>query len=95
VVSISNVIGSNIFDLLVVIPVGVLITGTATVDFGLAAPMMGVLGVATVVLFVLLRTNLVLEPWEAYVLLGVYTLFVLWLALETLAVVNLLPGASG
>jgi cation:H+ antiporter len=94
VVSISNVIGSNIFDLLVVIPVGVLITGTATVDFGLAAPMMGVLGVATVVLFVLLRTNLVLEPWEAYVLLGVYTLFVLWLALETLAVVNLLPEAS-
>ncbi len=91
VASIANVVGSNTFDLLVVIPVGVLLTGAATVNFAITAPMMGCLVAATVLLFVTLRTQLALTKVEAYLLLGAYGAFVAWVLAEALAVVNLLP----
>lgn len=91
VASMSNVVGSNTFDLLVVIPIGVLITGSATFDFGIAAPMMGCLIGATVVLFVALRTDLELSQREAYVLLLTYGAFILWVLAEALEVVTILP----
>lgn len=92
VASIANVVGSNTFDLLVVIPVGILLTGTEPIDFSIAAPMMGCLVGATVLLFVALRTSLVLTRREALILLGAYGVFLLWVFGEALAVVNLLPG---
>jgi cation:H+ antiporter len=91
VASIANVVGSNTFDLLVVIPVGVLLTGTATVQFGIAAPMMGCLVAATTLLFVTLRTGLVLSTREAYLLLVAYAAFVAWIIAEATGVVTLLP----
>lgn len=91
VASIANVVGSNTFDLLVVIPLGILLVGSAPVDFGVTAPMMGCLVLATVLLFVTLRTDLLLTPREAYVLLAGYVGFVLWVLLEAMAVVSLLP----
>jgi len=91
VASVSNVIGSNIFDLLVVVPVGVLIVGSTSIQFGLATPLLVCLLVATVLLFVLLRTDLLLEPWEAYLLLAAYGVFILWVGAETLGFSGLLP----
>ena len=90
VISIANVLGSNIFDLLVAVPAGVLIAGAAPVDFKVAAPMMGVLTLATIVLFTMLRTKLRLSHRECYVLLGLYAAFVLWLILETVGVTTVL-----
>ncbi len=92
VASIANVVGSNTFDLLVVIPVGVLLTGAATVDFAITAPMMGCLVAATVLLFVTLRTDLALTKTEAYLLLLAYASFVAWVLAEALAVIDLLPS---
>lgn len=91
VASIANVIGSNIFDLLVVIPIGVLLTKPIPIDFALAAPMMGCLLVATMLLFVTLRTDLLLTPREAAVLLVAYIGFVIWVILEALTIVTFLP----
>lgn len=92
VASIANVVGSNTFDLLVVIPIGVLLTGTALVDFAITAPMMGCLVLATILLFVTLRTDLLLTRREAYVLLLAYVGFVGWVLLEALAIVDLVPS---
>lgn len=86
VVSMANVLGSNIFDLLVAVPVGVLIAGATAVDYGVAAPMMGVLTLATIVLFALLRTRLRLSVTESWVLLALYAAFVAWMVLETLGI---------
>lgn len=91
VASIANVVGSNIFDLLVVIPVGILLLGAATINFGIAAPMMGCLALATTLLFVTLRTDLLLTSREAYLLLGGYLVFVAWVFAEAVALVNVLP----
>jgi cation:H+ antiporter len=85
-VSLANVLGSNVFDLLVAVPVGILIAGASTVNFTAAVPMMGILAVATIALFVILRTNESLEWGEAVGLLVLYGVFLVLVGLETAGV---------
>jgi len=93
VTSLANVLGSNTFDLLVAIPVGVLIVGAWTVDFAMAVPMFGVLTGATILLFTALRTDLALSTPESYALLGAYLVFVGWVVAETVgAITGILPA---
>ncbi|USZ67301.1 sodium:calcium antiporter [Halorussus salilacus] len=89
VTSLANALGSNVFDLLVAIPVGVLLAGATAIDFELAAPMMGVLTLATVLLFGVMRTDLELTDTEAYALLATYAVFVGWMLLESVGVTGL------
>lgn len=91
VVSLSNVLGSNIFDLLVAVPVGVLIAGTVAFQFDIALPLVAFLGLATVLLFIQIRTRLVVSKVESYVLLAAYAAFIVWMVLEQMDVMTLLP----
>lgn len=91
ITAIANVLGSNTFDLLFCIPAGVLIAGATVVNFSIAAPLMGVLTLATVALFLLMRTRMVLERWEAVVLLMLYGAFVAFVTLEVVGFVDLVP----
>lgn len=92
VTSLANVFGSNIFDLLVVVPVAVLILGAVDVDFSIVVPTMGFLTLATVIVFGLMRTELELTPRESGVLLVVYAMFVGWMISETLDYTGFVPG---
>lgn len=92
VTSIANVLGSNVFDLLVCIPAGVLVAGAAAIDFAVAAPMMGVLTAATVVLFLAMRTRMVLSRWESASLLVIYGTFVVWITAETFGAIDIVPA---
>lgn len=91
-VSIGNVLGSNIFDLLIAIPAGILIAGSSVVNFSVAVPMLLFLTLSTIVLFAFLRTGLYLTRWESYLLLLFYTLFISWMALESFELVNWVPN---
>lgn len=93
VVSIANVLGSNVFDLLIAIPIGVLLAGTTPINYGVAVPMFGFLTFSTIVLFTALRTELKLTRKEAYILLMVYTVFLSWMVAETLGLSNLIAVA--
>jgi len=93
VTSLGNVLGSNTFDLLVAIPVGVLIVGSVPIDFAVAVPMMGVLTLATVLLFAFLRTDLSLSRIESYALLLAYALFIAWVVAETVGATDLVRTA--
>lgn len=92
VTSLTNVLGSNTFNLLVAIPVGVILAGSATVNFLLAVPMMGFLAFATLVFVVVTRTHLELTDAEAYVLLGLYVAFLVWMTLESTGVTRTVRG---
>jgi len=89
---IANVLGSNVFDLLVAIPAGIMIAGASVVNYSVAGPMMGVLTLATVILFVMMRTNLSISRRESVVLLALYAVFVVWISLESLGYVDLIPS---
>lgn len=92
ITSLGNVLGSNTFDLLVAIPLGVLIVGAVQINFAVAAPMMGVLTVATIILFTALRTGLRLNKAESVGLLAAYTLFVAWIIAESLGVTTIIQS---
>ncbi|NGP88848.1 sodium:calcium antiporter [Fodinibius halophilus] len=92
VTSLANVLGSNIFDLLVCIPMGVLIAGATVINFSMAAPLMGALTLATLVLFSFMRTNMILGRKESVVLIILYLLFLIWMALENLAIIDSIPS---
>jgi cation:H+ antiporter len=89
--SLSNVLGSNIFDLLIAVPAGVMIAGSTIINFGIAAPLMGVLTFFTLLLFTLLRTSLVLSKPESLLLLFLYLLFLVWSILEGIGILNWIP----
>jgi len=93
VASLANVLGSNTFDLLVAIPVGVMIVGSTSINFAMAVPMFAVLTLATILLFTVLRTGLALSGLESYALLVSYLLFVAWVVAEsTTEVIDYLPN---
>ncbi|MFD1585453.1 sodium:calcium antiporter [Halorientalis brevis] len=93
VASLANVLGSNTFDLLVAIPVGVLIVGQSPIDFAMAVPMFGVLTAATILLFTVMRTDLSLTDGESALLLVAYVVFIAWVIAEsTTTVVDFLPN---
>jgi len=92
ITSITNVLGSNTFNLLVAIPVGVLLAGEATINFYAAIPTMGFLAFATLVFVVFARTDLELTDLEAYGFLGLYGLFLIWMTLESVGVIDTVRG---
>ncbi|XGI84065.1 sodium:calcium antiporter [Halorutilales archaeon Cl-col2-1] len=88
-VSLANVLGSNTFDLLIAVPTGIMIVGSDTVIFSHVVPMMAFLVFATIALFVFLRTGMMITNREAYLLLGIYAVFVVWVTAESLGAVGL------
>lgn len=92
ITSVANVLGSNIFDLLVCIPAGVLVVGTVTINYSIGAPMMAVLTLATLIVFLMMRTHLLVSRREAWGLIVLYVVFVTWMVVETFNVVNLVPS---
>ena len=77
--SLSNVLGSNIFDLLVVLPAGVLVAGTVIIDYPRMLPIMAFLIFATVVMLVLARRGFALSKRGGVVLLSLYAVFIAWM----------------
>jgi cation:H+ antiporter len=88
VASMANVLGSNTFDLLVAIPVGIMLVGSTAIDFAMAVPMFGALTGATILLFTVLRTDMVLTRAESYALVLTYAVFVGWILVEVSGVIG-------
>jgi cation:H+ antiporter len=93
VTSVANVFGSNVFDLLVAVPAGVLVAGSTFVSFSRAVPLLAYLVLSTVVFFTLMRTRFELSRPEASVLLVTYAVFVAWVFAESFGAVGLI-GAT-
>ncbi|OKY77247.1 MAG: Ca2+/Na+ antiporter [Candidatus Methanohalarchaeum thermophilum] len=92
IICLANVLGSNTFDLLIAIPIGVLIAGTATINFSRAAPLFGALVAGTLSLFLFARTDLEITKKESYILLILYIAFIIFMGLESSDLTSLIPG---
>jgi cation:H+ antiporter len=90
VTSIANVFGSNVFDLLVAVPAGVIVAGDTYVNFSRSVPLLSYLVLATVVLFTLMRTRFELSRWESGALLVTYAVFLVWVFAESFGAIGLL-----
>ena len=88
--SVSNVLGSNVFDLLVAVPLAVMVTGTIAVNFTQVVPMMAFLILATIVMLIFMLRDMQLTPNEATVMIVLYLGFGVWMTLEAFGVMNLL-----
>ncbi|ABC43995.1 cation:H+ antiporter [Salinibacter ruber] len=91
VTSVANVLGSNIFDLLVCIPAAALVAGTVAINYSVGMPMMGVLSLATLIVLLTMRSEMVLTTPEAWGLIALYLAFVVWMGAETVGTVDLIP----
>ncbi|PSQ15782.1 sodium:calcium antiporter [Halobacteriales archaeon QS_8_69_73] len=65
------------------------VLGSNTFDLLVAIPVGGVLTVATILLFTVLRTDLILTTAESYSLLAAYLIFLGWVVGETIGVFGL------
>lgn len=88
--SVSNVLGSNVFDLLVAVPAGVMLTGTILINFTQIVPMMVFLVVATIVMLVFMLRDMRLSMGESHVMMALYVGFGVWMTLEAFGVMDLL-----
>ena len=92
--SVSNVLGSNVFDLLVAVPLGVMITGAIAVNFTQIVPMMTFLVLATIVMLVFMLRDMELSLRESHAMMVLYAGFGIWMTLEAFGVSTLL-GVRG
>lgn len=92
VTSVANVLGSNIFDLLVCIPAGVLIAGSVVINYSVGVPMMAMLTIATLAVLLMMRNQMMLSQTEAWILIVFYVVFVLWMSIETFGAVDFIPN---
>lgn len=88
--SLSNVLGSNIFDLLVAVPLSVVVAGAVVVNFTQVVPMMTFLMVASIVMLVQLRRDWELTRNEAVVMMCLYVAFGVWMLVEAFGLTNVL-----
>ncbi len=74
--SLANVLGSNTFDVLVILPIGVMVAGSAVVDLARLGPLMLMLGASTLLFIAFMRSGFELTHREGWTLLASYAAFV-------------------
>ncbi len=84
--SLTNAFGSNIFDLLVVLPAGVIIAGAVSFNYPRIIPMMMFLVFATVAFIIMARSRSELTNNNGKVLLLLYLGFIIWMGTEYIGI---------
>lgn len=84
--SLTNAFGSNIFDLLVVLPAGVIIAGAVGFNYPQIIPMMMFLIFATVAFIVMARSGSELTNNNGKVLLVLYVGFIVWMGTKYIGI---------
>jgi cation:H+ antiporter len=84
--SLTNAFGSNTFDLLVVIPAGVIVAGAVDFDYARIIPMIMFLIFSTVTVLVLARNGSELSNNNGKVLLLLYAGFIIWMGTQYIGI---------
>jgi cation:H+ antiporter len=88
--AIANVFGTNTFNLVAALPVGVILAGGVSIGVLTSVPLMLFLFYTTLIVVVLAATNFEITTEEGYVFLAMYVAFLGWMTTEALGVTALL-----
>jgi cation:H+ antiporter len=88
--AVANVFGTNTFNLVAALPIGVILAGGVSIGFLTSVPLLLFLFYTTLVVVVLAATDFELTTEEGYVLLAMYLAFLGWMTTEALGVTTLL-----
>jgi cation:H+ antiporter len=88
--AIANVFGTNTFNLVAALPIGVILAGGVSIGFLTSVPLMLFLFYTTLVVVVLAATDFEITTEEGYVLLAMYLAFLGWMTTEALGITALL-----
>jgi len=88
--AVANVFGTNTFNLVAALPIGVILAGGVTISFLTSVPLLLFLFYTTLVVVVLAATDFELTTEEGYIFLAMYVIFLGWMTTEALGVTTLL-----
>jgi len=92
--AIANVFGTNTFNLVAALPIGVTLAGGVSIGFLTSVPLMLFLFYTTLVVVVLAATDFEITTEEGYVLLAMYLAFLGWMTTEALGITTLLTEST-
>ncbi|WP_123623219.1 sodium:calcium antiporter [Halorubrum sp. CSM-61] len=92
--AIANVFGTNTFNLVAALPIGVILAGGVSIGFLTSVPLMLFLFYTTLVVVVLSATDFEITTEEGYVLLAMYLAFLGWMTTEALGITALLTEST-
>lgn len=88
--AVANVFGTNTFNLVAALPVGVILAGGVSIGFLTSVPLMLFLFYSTLVVVVVSATQFELTQTEGYLLIGLYVVFLVWMVSEAVGFTRLL-----
>ncbi|MDZ5812257.1 sodium:calcium antiporter [Halorubrum sp. AD140] len=88
--AVANVFGTNTFNLVAALPIGVVLAGGVSIGFLTSVPLMIFLFYTTLVVVVLSATDFEITTEEGYVFLAMYLAFLGWMTTEALGITALL-----
>jgi cation:H+ antiporter len=92
--AVANVFGTNTFNLVAALPIGVILAGGVSIGFLTSVPLMLFLFYTTLVVVVMAATDFEITTEEGYVFLAMYVLFIAWMTAEALGVTTLLTEST-
>jgi len=92
--AVANVFGTNTFNLVAALPIGVILAGGVSIGFLTSVPLMLFLFYTTLVVVVLAATDFEITTEEGYVLLVMYALFLGWMTTEALGITGVLTEST-
>lgn len=90
--SIANVVGSNIFDLLFIVSIGVILAGGAVINISVNIPLIVILLIFTLSTAYFIIKDNKLTVKESYIMITLYISFVIWIVLEAFGFVSIIYG---
>jgi cation:H+ antiporter len=92
--AVANVFGTNTFNLLAALPIGVVVAGGVSIGFLTSVPLILFLFYTTLFTVVLAASDFEITTLEGYGLLALYVLFVAWMTTEAIGITTLLTDET-
>ncbi|ELZ36867.1 sodium:calcium antiporter [Halorubrum tebenquichense] len=92
--AVANVFGTNTFNLVAALPIGVILAGGVSIGFLTSVPLLLFLFYTTLVVVVMAATDFEITTEEGYVFLAMYLAFIGWMTAEALGVTSLLTEST-